>query len=381
MTKKSVPHFSVNGERGNMPITKTVCWVAGRSGGHILPALTLAQQHKQAHPQDTVLFFSTDTNLDTAITKAERTVDSYIPLTLDNVPKSLFGYPYFMLKAGRAFIKSLYYLRCHRPQSVMSMGGYISIPVCLAARLLRIPVDIFELNAVPGRATKFLARYARTVFICFVDSARHLPQAHCVVAPYPLRFTQVHRQRTQQEARTLAHLSVTKRTLFVLGGSQGSLFINNLVKSWIEHNPQLHDTIQVIHQTGAQDATDWVTFYAQHNIPARVFAYHASLDDYYLASDLIICRSGAGTLHEILFFGKRCITIPLETASTDHQIDNATSMAQQYPELFTVVYQKEVIHEQKKVFESITQHLEHAASLIQSHHPTVTTALGHTTNL
>ncbi len=342
------------GDTEIMQQQRRLCFVAGRSGGHILPGLTLAQRYKEQQ-NASIIFFSTATTLDTTIINSHSMVDAYIPLALDNVPRRISGYPLFLVHVIKAFVTSLYHLRKLRPEEVISMGGYISIPVCLAARLLRIPVDIFELNALPGKATRFLAPAARTVYTCFKSTATHLPKAHCSLASYPIRFNV--RQHKVALHTLFPTFSSNRKTLFVVGGSQGSLFINSLIKEWLEACPDIHNSVQVIHQTGAQDTTDWHSFYAHYNIPAHIFAYHNKIDDYYAAADLIICRSGAGTLHEILFFGKQCITIPLETASTDHQVENAKSMTQHYPDLFTVVYQKDILTAKPSVFAHIIQRL------------------------
>ena len=323
---------------------QTVCFVAGKSGGHILPALTLAAHHKKTNPQDTILFFSTHSHLDTHLAGNNNNIDHYVPLTLENVPYSrLYQFPRFVWHGMRSCITSLYQLYTHKPSKIISMGGYISIPVCLAATLLRIPIELHELNAVPGKATKFLAPLATTIVVCFEQAINYFPAHKCRVAAYPHRFTKQDKQLTQADALQHIGFDNNKKTIFILGGSQGSVFINDVIKRWLAGNPDVHNTLQIIHQTGAQDTTNWHALYAGYGITAQVFTYHNDVHYYYAASDLIVCRAGAGTLWEIAFFGKRAITIPLETTTTDHQVDNARAIAQLYPELFTVLTQKEMV--------------------------------------
>src|SRR5579871_6298074 len=107
---------------------RTLCFVAGRSGGHILPGLTLAQRYKEQH-NASIIFFSTATTLDTTIINAHGVVDTYIPLALDNVPQRILSYPLFLINVVKTFVVSLYHLHKLRPEAVISMGGYISIPV------------------------------------------------------------------------------------------------------------------------------------------------------------------------------------------------------------------------------------------------------------
>lgn len=313
---------------------KKLAVVAGRSGGHIIPALTIAQQHN-AH----ALFFSTDTALDQTILKDHAL--HYVPLTLPNIPRNPLKLIVFGFQFMRAFFKSIYELYRFKPQELISTGGYIALPVCIAAYCLRIPITLYELNAIPGKATSWLAPLATTIHICFENSAHYLPKKKCVLSAYPLRFA-AHAHNEQHTIAPSLGFSPEKKTILILGGSQGSLFINERFKLALESNSSLRSSIQVIHQTGGQDQTDWTSLYTQHKIPAIVFDFQNDITPYYRAADLIICRSGAGTLFEAMFFRKPCITIPLETQTTDHQIDNARAMAKQYPHLVTIMYQKDV---------------------------------------
>jgi UDP-N-acetylglucosamine--N-acetylmuramyl-(pentapeptide) pyrophosphoryl-undecaprenol N-acetylglucosamine transferase len=134
------------------------------------------------------------------------------------------------------------------------------------------------------------------------------------------------------------HFSPERKTIFVLGGSQGSLLLNETIKKFVEHEP--HGNYQIIHQTGAFQENSWRQFYMSHTIPAFTFGYDEHVHEYYAFADVILCRAGAGTLFEIAFFKKPCIVIPLVASTTDHQIYNARAMVEQYPELFTVVEQE-----------------------------------------
>ncbi len=140
------------------------------------------------------------------------------------------------------------------------------------------------------------------------------------------------------------HLEITagKKTIVVLGGSQGSLFLNECMKHFVTNNAENFHNIHIIHQTGSSDSTDWNDFYTSHNVSAHVFSYHPHLAQIYAAADVIICRAGAGTLFEIKFFNKPCIIIPLMTHTTDHQVDNARAMSREYPELFYTLGQSSI---------------------------------------
>jgi len=320
-----------------------ICFVAGKSGGHILPCITLAQQTINKHPDYKVIFFSTDAKLDMQLLSGNPIIKNHLPLKLSKIPYgSLLKFPKFFLHIIYSFFKSIYYLRKMKPETVISTGGYVAIPVCFAAKLLGIPIELYELNVIPGKTIKLLAPLATKMWICFEQSFQYLPAQKCTLTSYPIKFIDKTKIMAKEDALRELQFSLDKRTLLVLGGSQGSIFINNAIHHFIERNAGLHHSIQVIHQTGALDSTDWHLFYAERNIQALVFSYSDNIGHYYAAADLVICRSGAGTLAEIMFFNKQCITIPLETKTTMHQIDNANAAAHKCPELITVLKQKEV---------------------------------------
>ena len=250
----------------------------------------------------------------------------------------------------RAFFISYKQLRYIRPDHVMSMGGYISLPVCLAARMLKIPFDLYELNAVPGKAVVWLAPLARKIYVCFDEARAYFKPHKVVVSSYPLRFG-VGDSMPKVRACMQLGLDETKKTLAILGGSQGSRSINELMKTFFKAHPQIVDKVQVIHQAGSLGVQGLKDFYRELGISALVYDYDHKLEYTYSAADLIIARAGAGSLFEIAFFKKRGIIVPLELSSTDHQVDNAYALqavdkrqaaALGREPLFTVVKQREI---------------------------------------
>ncbi len=347
-------HTSVTDKQNSSPdIKKTICYVAGKSGGHIIPALTLAQQFKTKNPDYTILFFSTTTELDKKIIQRNTLVDVHVPLKLDNIPrKNILQYPKFLWELVTTKFTIFYTLLKYQPEKIISMGGYISVPVCLIAKILRIPVEVYELNATPGAAVKLLSYFANKTFICFNNTQKLLPRTTCTFTNYPVRFTE---KNLYQKAEACSRLGIspTKKVILVLGGSQGSLFINKLMQDFVTKSPR---DFYIIHQTGERDIQELTNFYTNNNQEALVFAYRADLDLCYSAADLIIARAGAGTLFEILHFKKQAIIIPLETTITDHQLHNAQAMAEHYPQLFTVVRQSDIAHQQ--LFVSIIKNIQ-----------------------
>lgn len=319
----------------------SIALVAGRSGGHIIPAMTYAEDYKKKHADARILFFSTDYYLDRAIIELYPWITTYVPLALINFPGlNLLRYPLFVFQFLKCFFKSLYQLYYYKPVKLVSMGGYISIPVALASKCLGIPVVLFELNAVPGRASFQIARLAEKVHVCFKEALPYFSNTKVVYTPYPLRFTSNDRIGRREACLALG-IDPTQKVLLVLGGSQGSRYINNLLTDIAKNYVTKHPQIQVIHQTGAIDVAPLQIMYQNHTIVSHVFDYRKDLGLCYEAADIIIARAGAGTIFEIAFFEKPGILIPLVTRTTDHQTINAEAIAQQYPGKFYVVMQKE----------------------------------------
>lgn len=336
----------------------TVCFVAGRSGGHLIPALTLAERHKEKFPDDEIIFFSCNTELDTRILRdsKRRVIDEYIVLDLENVPRRFLDYPAYALKVWKVFYQSFKLFYAKKPKKIVSTGGYISVPVCYAAYLLRVYVELHEFNVIPGEAIKFLAGYSNRIFLAFGQASISL-RATCSLVAYPVRFPPAMREWPQEVVVTGIELSNVRKTIFILGGSQGSIFINNLMREWVLRTHEYHHLYQVIHQTGSQDKNNWKEFYEQLGIPAIVFDFSDTVEHYYLAADLVINRAGAGTLFEILFFPRKSITIPLETTTTQHQADNAEAIAKIYPHVFTVFNQSDVAKDPTELYKKITEFL------------------------
>ena len=262
-----------------------------------------------------------------------------------------------ILQALSSFFISFFYLCMYRPSEVISTGGIVAIPTCIAAFILRIPITLYALDAVPGKAIQMLTPFCQSIYICFKGAAKHFTSTKISWVPYPIKYAHEKNGINQQTAQKNVGLTTDKKTILILGGSQGSIFLNNCIKQIIGEPTFNADTMQFIHQTGSTDETDWKQLYTSKNITAHVFSYNPELALLYTAADIIICRAGAGTLFEINFFNKKCIIIPLKTATTDHQVHNAIAMSADYPDLFEYILQDDI----KKI-----QHYFFPASILYS---------------
>lgn len=316
----------------------TIIFVAGRSGGHILPCINLAQELKKQSLASKFIFITTNTPLDNKILANHKWIDAHHALKLDNFPgKKIVKYPSFIWQFFICFIQSAYIIYTTKPKEIISTGGYIALPICFAAKLLRVPITLYELNVIPGKAIKVLAPFASTMHSCFLQTQNYLPNIKCCLTAYPIKQS-LKKLPSQDDALKELGFSVEKKTIFILGGSQGSLFLNKLIHAIVQSTHSL----QIIHQTGNDDSIDWQAFYTHQQIPAYIFSFDSAIERYYAAADVVICRAGAGTLFELIHSNKKAITIPLQIKSTDHQKYNALALAEQYPHLITVLEQQEI---------------------------------------
>lgn len=320
----------------------TICFVAGKSGGHLLPCITQAKQVKQEHPQAELYLFSTGNKLDKDIINKQEHIKHYIPTKLWDVPyQQMWQLPFFGCNVAWYFAKSLYKLWQIQPQKVVSFGGFNSIPVCLSAKILGIPFEIYELNVEPGKATNFLSYFTSTIYTCFDETKKYFPKHTCIPFNYPIRFTESSKVVDKSSFYEAHTFSKKRFTIFILGGSQGSILLNEVFIECLEKYPELQKKIQVIHQTGGVNAEQYAKIYNKMNIPAITFGYHEKLENFYAISDFIISRAGAGTLFEIKFFDKPCLCIPHQTANTNHQIQNVTALQKSNPLQFSIIKQED----------------------------------------
>jgi len=340
---------------------KTIFVVASGSGGHILPALELARQWHDVNQDGAVILITGSSELEKKIVTSYSFITKTHTISMPKFSlKNWYNVPSIIAKTVLAFFKTRSLLKHNRPEKIISTGGFLSIPVCLAGWSKRIETNVFELNVVPGKAVNFLLPFVKKVFTVFEQTQSHCRllgkdfSKKCVVTTYPVRFTHddVTRDRNTvlaivnkrlQEHNAPLKFEQNRKTLFVVGGSQGSMLLNNLMTGFIDAHPKMYVCLQIIHQIGKGDTRKWETWYAQKGIPSCVFSYDENIKDYYVLADLIVSRSGAGTMFEIAFFGKKCITVPLVAGTTDHQVYNAQAMASMHPTLFTVIEQDTVI--------------------------------------
>jgi UDP-N-acetylglucosamine--N-acetylmuramyl-(pentapeptide) pyrophosphoryl-undecaprenol N-acetylglucosamine transferase len=237
--------------------------------------------------------------------------------------------PFSQLKGAARMVygyaQSRKILKTFRPDMVLGVGGYASLPMVLAAKGMQIPRYIHEQNAIPGMTNKILARFADRVFITLDESARFFPKDNCLLTGNPLR-RQILDLVAAGPARQPTVVPESPFRLFVFGGSQGAHAIN---MAMIDAMPLLADAtgqLEICHQTGEKDHAAVKAAYQASGIQANVQPFITDMAAEYHRADLIICRAGATTIAEVTACGKPCLFIPFPHAVDDHQRRNAEAL-------------------------------------------------------
>ncbi len=289
----------------------------GGTGGHLFPGIALAQAVLSEYPDSSVLFIGTQRHLDGTTLERLGLATTSIPCRglkgtgiLSRI-RTLLELPVSLYAAARI-------LTGFKPDLVFGVGGYVTGPVVLAARLLKIPTCIHEQNSIPGLANRMLGRIAHAIFVSLPGSERFFPAGKTVRTGNPVRreILELAKMKTDtgKESRT---------TLLVLGGSQGAHRINTLMVEAMECvREQLPPNFQVIHQTGTADEEMVKAAYSRLGIEFRVGAFFQNMAEVYGESDVVISRAGATTLAELMVVAKPAILIPYPYAADNHQEEN-----------------------------------------------------------
>ncbi|MEI7902211.1 MAG: UDP-N-acetylglucosamine--N-acetylmuramyl-(pentapeptide) pyrophosphoryl-undecaprenol N-acetylglucosamine transferase [bacterium] len=282
----------------------------GGTGGHVFPGLVVARELKQRGHTVEVWFSGRD---------------------IEKTALGSWGGPVFLtgarplklrtvLQVVCAFFRCLRALKRKRPDVLLAMGSYASLPPVLAARMRHVPIVLHEANAVPGKAVDFLSRFAALTATSFEETAQWFPERKVVCTGLPVRDDLARQPRFKEIPEGVF-------TVFVTGGSQGARHVNALTSQALCLLKQsgVNDFF-VIHQCGIADEARVKAAYAAAGVQAKVCAFLAEMGSAYASADLVICRAGASTCFELCRLGSPALLIPLPTAVRNHQHWNAAAL-------------------------------------------------------
>jgi UDP-N-acetylglucosamine--N-acetylmuramyl-(pentapeptide) pyrophosphoryl-undecaprenol N-acetylglucosamine transferase len=290
----------------------------GGTGGHLFPALAVAEVLQERG--DEVVIFISEKEVDALATR-DRTEFRYEKLPTIGMPKllspAIFGFAK-RFNESLAPCRALY--KKFQPDAVLGMGGFTSTAPIFAGMRRKIPTFLHESNAIPGKANRLNARMVDVVLLGFEDCAKFFPRSKCEVTGTPIRKTLAQRV-PREEALEAFGLQKERKTLLVMGGSQGAHGIN---EAMIRALPQLKELpLQVIHLTGAQEEQLMIANYRRESIPAYVAGFCHKMENAYSIADFAIARSGAASVSELSHFGIPSLLIPYPAAADNHQALNA----------------------------------------------------------
>lgn len=293
---------------------KHVAFAGGGSGGHLFPAIAIAESLLQRNADTQLTFLTSRRPIDQRVIQASGLpLDqvNQIPLPLASSTNKIA----YRLQVAKAFLQCRSGYRKHRPDVVIGLGGFASVPGVLAAAWLKIPVVLLETNAIPGAANRFLSRYAQTTFAGWPlnDDCHHTWKSKIHHVGVPVR---------QQFSRGVRDQSSVPQ-LLVLGGSQGAVRVNELVVNAVQSCRDVLQGWKVIHQTGASHAASVTSAHQRMGSSFEVTEFIDNMPQVLSQSDIVISRSGAVTLAEIAAAGCASILIPLSHSADAHQQANA----------------------------------------------------------
>ncbi len=318
-----------------------VVLAVGGTGGHLFPAQGLARQLRDGVLAAEVVFIGPGLSTSRYFSSKEFCFIDIESATLFG--KSPLGLVKALYKLFRGLCQALGHLRKERPSLVVGFGSFHAFPIMLAAVLIKIPLVLFESNAIPGKVNQLFAKWAKVSAVQFKQAGDRMKGA-IVESAMPLWDKDCLADSTRQDAANYFSLKIDLPTVLVFGGSQGARSINRLfcevMTSWEGRPP-----FQVIHLTGdVAGCHEALLCYRRLGIPAQVKVFEDRMPLAWKMADLAICRAGAGTIAEMVAFSVPSILIPYPYATDNHQARNAQIMSAEIGGAVTIEEKKLDVH-------------------------------------
>ena len=290
---------------------KKILISTGGSGGHVIPALAFCDHLKENFE----VFLILDKRGSKFINKKKYKFE-IIPIP--NLTLNLIKLPLTFIKLTISIFRSIFFLKNKKINMVLGTGGYMSIAICIAAKILNIKIYLFEPNMVIGRANKFLLKFSNKIF-CYSDEIVNFPKKNknkIVFINHILR-NEIYNLNNYNKEKI-----ENKIKLLVVGGSQGAEFFDKDIKNSILDLSKKYK-LMVYHQTSSSDFSSLEFFYKENNIQNKLFNFDKNIFQYINDANLAITRAGASTLSELAFLKVPFIAIPYKFATDNHQLQNA----------------------------------------------------------
>ena len=304
----------------------------GGTGGHIFPALSIANKLREINPETEILFVGAEGRME--MEKVPAAGYKIIGLPITGLKRSLamsnFALPFKVIKSLRMARKTI---KSFKPDIAIGVGGYASAPLLWAAGRLGIPTLIQEQNGFAGLTNKILSRKAASICVAYEGMERFFPAERIVLSGNPIRKDIVPAtEQMVEEGLAFYGLDPKKKHIFVVGGSLGSRTLNEAMKGWIMDGCPGGDDIEVIWQCGKYYKPSTDQFMQEMKAQGKDISgiqhsdFIQRMDLAYAVADVVISRSGASSVSELCAAEKATIFVPSPNVTEDHQTHNAMAL-------------------------------------------------------
>ncbi|HET8855347.1 MAG TPA: undecaprenyldiphospho-muramoylpentapeptide beta-N-acetylglucosaminyltransferase [Salinimicrobium sp.] len=328
----------------------------GGTGGHIYPAISIAQELKLRNPDAEILFVG-------AQDRMEMQMVPNAGFKIEGLWISGFNREFnlknllFPFKLIKSLLKSRRIIKRFRPDVVIGTGGFASGPLLQVAAGSNIPTVIQEQNSLPGITNRILSKRVNLICTAYSDMERYFPVEKTVLTGNPIRRDLIEIKDLRDEAISFFRLDPERKTVLVLGGSLGARKINELIAEQIEQFELKN--LQLIWQTGSLYYVEYRRFEKKGLI--QTYSFLSRMDYAYAAADIIISRAGAGTVSELCVVGKPVVFIPSPNVAEDHQTKNALAISKENAAV--VIAEKDLEKEFEKIFYPLLESAEKMESM------------------
>ncbi len=311
---------------GQAPLKRLrVLLAGGGTGGHLYPAIAIAEEIRRRRPDADITFVGTKNSIEARVVPAREF--QFVSIWVSGFKrKVLLDIPLFFMRLLVACGQSFALIRRLKPNVVVGTGGYVCGPPLFVASLLGLPTLVQEQNSLPGVTTRMLASRMMEVHISFENAKSQLKRLDNVfVTGNPTRAAIGTVDRTK--GAKFFGIDPAKKTLVVVGGSQGAASINNAMLGILREIQAMH--LQLLWVTGSDDfARVEAAVLETRTTGIMLFRYLEMMENVYAVADLAVCRSGATTIAELTRAGVPSVLVPYPFAAADHQTENARAVAE-----------------------------------------------------
>ena len=299
----------------------------GGTGGHIFPALSIANEVRRRHPEANILFVGAEGRMEMEKVPAAG-------YKIIGLPVSGFDRKHLLrnIKVVARLLKSMNMarniLKDFKPDIAIGVGGYASGPMLKEAQKQGIPTLLQEQNSYAGVTNKLLAAKADRICVAYEGMERFFPQDKIVLTGNPVRRNLLECGATPEQARQAMGVDPNRKTILIIGGSLGALTINNAIISGLQQIGEASYNVQVLWQTGKiydRQCREALEASGVKNVSQMAFI--SNMDMAYRAADLVVSRAGASSISELQLLGKPAILVPSPNVAEDHQTKNALALS------------------------------------------------------